>query len=211
MNQETTFKVWVVDDDQSIRWVLQKALANQQYDVGVYESGSAALSAFRRITPDEKPDLIMTDVWMPGLNGFDLLKQIKNEDPNLPVIVMTAFSDLETTAQAHQDGAFENLSKPFDIDEALNLVARACQSQTVSTVSSSGGINGDDWIGSLKVWAGSQLAAGKVDILKVASEEFERALLECALEKTRGRKQEAAKLLGWGRNTLTRKLKLLND
>ena len=210
MNQEITYKVWVVDDDQSIRWVLQKALTNQQYDVSVYESGSAALSAFRRSASEERPDLIMTDVWMPGLNGFDLLKQVKNEEPNLPVIVMTAFSDLETTAQAHQDGAFENLNKPFDIDEALELVARACQSNAMGAAGSQITVNGDNWIAGLKDWASSQLEAGKVDILKVASEEFERALLECALEKTRGRKQEAAKLLGWGRNTLTRKLKLLD-
>ena len=210
MNQEIIFKVWVVDDDQSIRWVLQKALTNQNYEVNVFESASAALSAFRRTSTDERPDLIMTDVWMPGLNGFDLLKQIKNEEPDLPVIVMTAFSDLETTAQAHQDGAFENLNKPFDIDEALELVARACQSHASGSSSSQMTITGDNWIAGLKDWASSQLAAGKVDILKVASEEFERALLECALEKTRGRKQEAAKLLGWGRNTLTRKLKLLN-
>ena len=210
MNQEITYKVWVVDDDQSIRWVLQRALTNQQYEVSVYESGSAALSAFRRSASEDRPDLIMTDVWMPGLNGFDLLKQVKNEEPNLPVIVMTAFSDLETTAQAHQDGAFENLNKPFDIDEALELVARACQSNTLGAEGSQVSVNGDNWIAGLKDWASSQLAAGKVDILKVASEEFERALLECALEKTRGRKQEAAKLLGWGRNTLTRKLKLLN-
>ncbi len=210
MNQENTYQVWVVDDDQSIRWVLQKALTNQHYDVNVFESGSAALSAFRRSASEDRPDLIMTDVWMPGLNGFDLLKQVKNEEPNLPVIVMTAFSDLETTAQAHQDGAFENLNKPFDIDEALELVARACQSNTMGIGGSQVTINGDNWIAGLKDWASSQLEAGKVDILKVASEEFERALLECALEKTRGRKQEAAKLLGWGRNTLTRKLKLLD-
>ncbi len=210
MNQEITYKVWVVDDDQSIRWVLQKALTNQQYEVSVYESGSAALSAFRRSVSEDRPDLIMTDVWMPGLNGFDLLKQVKNEEPNLPVIVMTAFSDLETTAQAHQDGAFENLNKPFDIDEALELVARACRSNAMGGAGSQITVNGDNWIAGLKDWASSQLEAGKVDILKVASEEFERALLECALEKTRGRKQEAAKLLGWGRNTLTRKLKLLD-
>ena len=125
MNQESTFNVWVVDDDQSIRWVLEKALSNNQYDVTCFESGSAALSAFRRASSELRPDLIMTDVWMPGLNGFDLLKQIKNADPALPVVVMTAFSDLETTAQAHQDGAFEHLNKPFDIDEALELVGKA--------------------------------------------------------------------------------------
>ena len=120
-------EVWIIDDDQSMRWVLEKTLSNNDYQVTAFESGSVALSNFKRITPDLRPDLIITDVRMPGINGFELLKQIKNISPLTPIIVMTAYTDLDTTVQAFQEGAFEYLPKPFDIDDALELVARACE------------------------------------------------------------------------------------
>ena len=139
------------------------------------------------------------------------MKQVKNISPQTPIIVMTAYTDLDTTKQAFHEGAFEYLPKPFDIDEATELVARACAqahehgSQASQPLLSEAG----DWQSPLRMWARQQLSQGETDILKNAARTFEKTLLECALEATRGRKQDAARLLGWGRNTLTRKLKEL--
>jgi DNA-binding NtrC family response regulator len=203
--------IWIIDDDQSIRWVLEKTLANNGYQVTAFESASVALTRFKRSANDQRPRLIITDVRMPGIDGFELLKQIKNISPQTPVIVMTAYSDLDSTMQGFQDGAFEFLSKPFDIDDALELVARACDPGFGVTAEYSEKLQqqSGDWESRLRFWARQQIAHGKTDILVSATRDFERALLESALEATNGRKQEAARLLGWGRNTLTRKLKEL--
>jgi DNA-binding NtrC family response regulator len=202
--------IWVIDDDQSMRWVLEKTLANNGYRVTAFESGSVALSNFKRAASDELPSLIITDVRMPGINGFELLKQVKNISPHTPIIVMTAYTDLDTTKQAFHEGAFEYLPKPFDIDDAIELVGRACAQADRGTgkaqqLPSEAG----DWQSPLRTWAKQQLSQGETDILKNAAKTFEKTLLDCALEATRGRKQDAARLLGWGRNTLTRKLKEL--
>ena len=208
--QNSQIPVWIIDDDQSMRWVLDKTLSNNGYQVSAFESGSVALANFKRTAPEERPSLIITDVRMPGINGFELLKQIKNISPQTPIIVMTAYTDLDTTLQAFHEGAFEYLPKPFDIDDALELVARACEpvaenNAETQRVSAEPG----DWQAPLRLWAKHQLAEGETEILKTAARTFEKTLLECALEATRGRKQDAARLLGWGRNTLTRKLKEL--
>jgi len=208
--QEPQTAIWIIDDDQSMRWVLEKTLSNNGYQVTAFESGSVALANFKRTLPQARPHLIITDVRMPGINGFELLKQIKNISPQTPIIVMTAYSDLDTTVQAFHEGAFEYLPKPFDIDDALELVARACEpvdednpeQQQTSSVA-------DDWQTPLRQWAQQQLSQGETEILKNAAKSFEKTLLDCALEATHGRKQDAARLLGWGRNTLTRKLKEL--
>ena len=203
--------IWIIDDDQSMRWVLEKTLSNNGYAVTAFESGSVALAQFKRATADQRPQLIITDVRMPGINGFELLKQIKYVSPHTPIIVMTAYSDLDTTVQAFHEGAFEYLPKPFDIDDALELVARACLPEPDDDAGAERGpfADGGDWQEALRRWARQQLEAGEVNILKKASKRFEKILLDCALEATRGRKQDAARLLGWGRNTLTRKLKEL--
>lgn len=209
--QSLQIPVWIIDDDQSMRWVLDKTLSNNGYRVSAFESGSVALASFKRTTPDERPALIITDVRMPGINGFELLKQIKHISPQTPIIVMTAYTDLDTTVQAFHEGAFEYLLKPFDIDDALKLVARAC----APVADNSSGVAQQapeigDWQGPLRLWAKQQLANGETEILKKGTKVFEKTLLDCALETTRGRKQDAARLLGWGRNTLTRKLRELN-
>ena len=223
-----TIPIWVIDDDQSIRWVLERSLANAGFDVSVFETASTALAKFKRADIESRPSLILTDFRMPGINGFELLKQIKYIDPDLPVIIMTAYSDLDTTIQAYQEGAFEYLAKPFDIDDAIALVTNAYQQQlrvreknndniTTSTISENddGQIRDNsntstistDWKTALQLWARQALANGKSSILTNSMAEFEKVLIDCALDATKGRKQEAAKLLGWGRNTLTRKLK----
>ena len=208
--QQAPTAVWIIDDDQSMRWVLEKTLSNNGYQVTAFESGSVALANFKRTQPRARPRLIITDVRMPGINGFELLKQIKNISPQTPIIVMTAYTDLDTTVQAFQEGAFEYLPKPFDIDDALELVARACEpieEDTPGQQRPSSEVG--DWQAPLRLWARQQLSQGETDILRNAAKAFEKTLLDCALEATHGRKQDAARLLGWGRNTLTRKLKEL--
>ncbi|MDH3759920.1 MAG: response regulator [Gammaproteobacteria bacterium] len=203
--------IWIIDDDQSMRWVLEKTLVNNGYQVTAFESGSVALASFKRVSMEGRPNLVITDVRMPGINGFELMKQIKNISPQTPIIVMTAYTDLDTTLQTFQEGAFEYLPKPFDIDDALELVARACeQSLEKGEIPSPAPIESGDWQGPLRLWAKQQLSRGETDILKNAARTFEKTLLDCALEATHGRKQDAARLLGWGRNTLTRKLKELS-
>ncbi len=113
--------VWVVDDDRSIRWVLEKALKQAMIDVKTFENGDSALRALDRQTPT----VIITDIRMPGMNGLQLLEHIHARDPHLPVIITTAHSDLDSAVSAYQGGAFEYLPKPFDVDEAVALTRRA--------------------------------------------------------------------------------------
>ena len=113
--------IWIIDDDASIRWVLEKALKQADIVVSSFESADAALDALNQSTPDA----IITDVRMPGTNGLDFLEHLGKEHPTIPVIIMTAHSDLDSAVSAYQGGAFEYLPKPFDIDEAVDLAQRA--------------------------------------------------------------------------------------
>jgi len=114
-------RVWLVDDDASIRWVLERALRNGGMSARAFEAAEGALEALRRDTPD----VLITDIRMPGASGLELLKRIRDARPALPVIVMTAHSDLGSAVSAYEGGAFEYLPKPFDIDQAVALVRRA--------------------------------------------------------------------------------------
>jgi two-component system nitrogen regulation response regulator GlnG len=114
--------IWVIDDDASIRWVLEKALQQAAMQVNCFETADDALDALKRATPDA----IITDIRMPGMNGLDFLKFLSEHHPTIPVIIMTAHSDLDSAVLSYQGGAFEYLPKPFDIDEAVNLAKRAC-------------------------------------------------------------------------------------
>jgi two-component system nitrogen regulation response regulator GlnG len=117
--------VWIVDDDASIRWVLERALKQAGMTPTAFEDADAALAALRR----GQPDVLVTDVRMPGRSGLELLDEIRTRRPKLPVIVMTAHSDLDSAVAAYQGGAFEYLPKPFDIDQAVELVRRAAAQQ----------------------------------------------------------------------------------
>ncbi|QGG81219.1 nitrogen regulation protein NR(I) [Litorivicinus lipolyticus] len=117
--------IWVVDDDRSIRFVLERALAQQGYQVRAFENGGELLRALN----DGTPALIMSDIRMPGIDGIELLGRIRNSQPELPVIIMTAHSDLDSAVNAYESGAFEYLPKPFDLDDAVALVERAMQAQ----------------------------------------------------------------------------------
>ena len=212
-NTDTKQEIWVIDDDQSMRWVLQKTLTNNGYQVNAFDSASVALTRFKRTALEQRPALILTDVRMPGINGFELLKQIKHISADIPVIIMTAYGDLDSTLRGFEEGAFEYLPKPFDIDYALELVARACALShgDVDWQAEAAPQAAGDWESGLRFWATQKIARGDKNILADASRIFEKTLLDCALQATHGRKQEAAKLLGWGRNTLTRKLKELGQ
>jgi two-component system nitrogen regulation response regulator GlnG len=118
--------VWLVDDDRAIRWVLEKALAREQIPFQSFSSASELMA--RLDLPDEEPpEALVTDVRMPGMSGLELLKEIKDRYPQLPVIIMTAYSDLDSAVAAFQGGAFEYLPKPFDVDQAVALIRRALQ------------------------------------------------------------------------------------
>ena len=113
--------IWIVDDDKSIRWVLEKALTREDLQVVCFDGSQKMLSRFNR----ETPDVIISDIRMPDMDGIALMNEIKSHAPHLPVIIMTAYSDLDRAVLAFQSGAFEFLSKPFDVDDVVNLVKRA--------------------------------------------------------------------------------------
>jgi len=114
-------QVWVTDDDRSIRWVLERALSQAGMTVTVFENGAEAMARLS----SEQPHVVVSDIRMPEMDGLSLLENISARHPQLPVIIMTAFSDLESTVSAYQGGAFDYLPKPFDVDEAVALVRRA--------------------------------------------------------------------------------------
>ncbi|MFW5451678.1 MAG: nitrogen regulation protein NR(I) [Methylophagaceae bacterium] len=114
-------KVWVVDDDRSIRWVLEKAMQAVGIAVQVFDNGNAVLDELKT----NQPDVLVSDIRMPGIDGLQLMADIKRITPNLPVIIMTAYSDLDSAVSVYEGGAFEYLPKPFDVDEAVELVQRA--------------------------------------------------------------------------------------
>ncbi len=113
-------RVWVVDDERSIRWVLERALSQEGLDVTCFEDGQSLLRSIDAMPPDA----IVSDIRMPGMDGLDLLEQIKLHHPNLPVIIMTAHSDLDSAVSSIQGGAFEYIPKPFEVDEAVAVVKR---------------------------------------------------------------------------------------
>ena len=115
--------VWIIDDDQSIRWVLQKALEQAGFSVRAFDSANGIGDTLERA----QPNAIVTDIRMPGVSGLDLLSLIQTKAPEIPVIVTTAYTDLDSAVASYRRGAFEYLPKPFDVDEAVNLVQRALE------------------------------------------------------------------------------------
>jgi two-component system, NtrC family, nitrogen regulation response regulator GlnG len=116
-------EVWIVDDDESIRWVLEKALQREHFNVRVFTAANQVLQALE----ESSPAVLVSDIRMPGTNGIELLSKIKAKNPGLPVIIMTAYSDLESAVSAFQSGAFEYLPKPFDLPAAVELIRRAVE------------------------------------------------------------------------------------
>lgn len=114
-------KIWIADDDEAIRIVLEEGLKSSGLDISTYANGESLIKALE----DDKPDLIISDIKMPGMHGYDLLKHIKNNYEKLPVIIMTAFTDMQAAIDAYGGGAFEYIPKPFDLEEAIAIVKKA--------------------------------------------------------------------------------------
>ena len=118
--------IWIIDDDKSIRWVFEKALARTDLEFKTFASVAEALNALER----EQPQVVVSDIRMPNGSGLDFLSEIKQKYPDIPVIIMTAYSDLESAVAAFQGGAFEYLAKPFDVDQAIDVIKRAVEEST---------------------------------------------------------------------------------
>ena len=121
--------IWIVDDDASMRWVLDKALTGAGWKTQVFENAGDVLTAIESV----QPDAIITDIRMPGASGLDLTRILVEKFPTLPVIVMTAHTDMDNALAAYREGAFEYLPKPFDLDDAVALVRRALEKQTAAS------------------------------------------------------------------------------
>ncbi|HEY0201427.1 MAG TPA: response regulator, partial [Burkholderiaceae bacterium] len=123
--------IWIVDDDQSIRFVLEKALLREELPTRSFTNPREVLTALTELGEDDPdnlgPQVLVSDIRMPGGSGLDLLEKVKQMHPGLPVIIMTAFSDLDSAVSAFQGGAFEYLPKPFDLPKAVELIRRAVE------------------------------------------------------------------------------------
>ena len=119
--------VWVIDDDRSIRWVFEKALTREGIPFKTFAQATEAMDA---LDATGAPQVLVSDIRMPGTSGLELLQNVKQRFPDLPVIIMTAYSDLESAVAAFQGGAFEYLPKPFDVDQAVELIRRALGEST---------------------------------------------------------------------------------
>lgn len=115
--------IWILDDDKSIRWVFEKALARTDLEFKTFPSVAEALNALNR----DQPQVVVSDIRMPNGSGLEFLAEIKQRYPDIPVIIMTAYSDLESAVAAFQGGAFEYLAKPFDVDQAIDVIKRAVE------------------------------------------------------------------------------------
>ena len=120
-------KVWVADDDESIRFVLEKGLIDAGFDVSVFEDGNEVINQLDL----DKPNVLLTDLRMPGRDGMDLLDTFRNEFSNIPVIMMTAHSDLDTTVDAFENGAWDYIAKPFDLNDAISKISKALEERKI--------------------------------------------------------------------------------
>jgi two-component system, NtrC family, nitrogen regulation response regulator GlnG len=127
--------IWIVDDDQSIRFVLEKALMRENLPTRSFTHPREVLQALNHLSPEDSPQVLVSDIRMPGGSGLDLLAQVKERMPGLPVIIMTAYSDLDSAVSAFQGGAFEYLPKPFDLTKAIELIRRALEESQREAVS----------------------------------------------------------------------------
>jgi two-component system nitrogen regulation response regulator GlnG len=135
--------IWIVDDDQSIRFVLEKALTREQFAVRTFANPREVMKAL----DDDAPQVLVSDIRMPGGSGIDLLAQVKQRHPGLPVIIMTAFSDLDSAVSAFQGGAFEYLPKPFDLNTAVDLIRRAVQESLREEVAETAPVQAPEMLG----------------------------------------------------------------
>jgi len=125
--------IWLIDDDDSIRWVLDKALSKAGFNTEIFSSADDALEHLQN--SNNRPEVIVTDIRMPGTSGLDLLEILRSEHPEIPVIIMTAHTDLDSAVASYDQGAFEYLPKPFDINDAIALVERAIEHARTQKIS----------------------------------------------------------------------------
>ncbi|HEV7915689.1 MAG TPA: sigma 54-interacting transcriptional regulator, partial [Albitalea sp.] len=135
--------IWIVDDDQSIRFVLEKALAREDFAVRSFTNPRDVLLAL----DDDAPQVLVSDIRMPGGSGIELLTKVKERHPGLPVIIMTAYSDLDSAVSAFQGGAFEYLPKPFDVPKAVELIRRAVDESMREEVHDTGSADMPEMLG----------------------------------------------------------------
>jgi two-component system nitrogen regulation response regulator GlnG len=136
-------EVWIVDDDQSIRWVLERALAKEGYQVRSFREARDVIAALEEGTPR----VLVSDIRMPGKSGIELLYQARQKRPGMPVIIMTAYSDLDSAVSAFQGGAFEYLPKPFDLSQAMELIRRAVGERKDVPAAPEAELDGQDMLG----------------------------------------------------------------
>ncbi|MFT5425365.1 MAG: two-component system nitrogen regulation response regulator GlnG [Gammaproteobacteria bacterium] len=129
---ENSRNIWIVDDDKSIRWVLEKAFTKADFSPRCFEDPTQVLAELE----NEHPDVIISDIRMQKMDGISLLEKLKERVPDIPVIIMTAYSDLDRAVSAFREGAFEYLSKPFDVDEIVGLVERALREKQQGLIES---------------------------------------------------------------------------
>ena len=134
--------IWIVDDDQSIRFVLEKGLAREDFAVGSFTNPRDVLNAL----DDDAPQVLVSDIRMPGGSGIELLSKVKERHPGLPVIIMTAYSDLDSAVSAFQGGAFEYLPKPFDLPKAVELIRRAVDESMREEVREAGSVEAPEML-----------------------------------------------------------------
>ena len=139
--------IWIVDDDQSIRFVLERALLREDMPTRSFSSPREVLQALESGDVEQQPQVLVSDIRMPGGSGLDLLTRIKTLMPGLPVIIMTAFSDLDSAVSAFQGGAFEYLPKPFDLPKAVELIRRAVEESQHEQVGTIGAAAAPEMLG----------------------------------------------------------------
>ena len=186
-------EIWIVDDDKSIRWVLERALDKEQLPTVCFENARDLLQRLERDTPG----LIISDIRMPGLDGLALLEEIKLKTPEVPVIIMTAFPDLDRVVSSFQGGAYEYLPKPFDIEELLSLVKRAIRRHTAGqeAVAKAQDISADEIIGAAAAMqevfrAIGRLSASNLTVLVTGESGVGKELVAQALHRHSPRAQQ---------------------
>ena len=187
-----TNTLWIVDDDQSIRWVLEKALDKAGMAVRSFADADSALNALKQT----EPDALITDIRMPGMDGLALLERLRTLHPALPVIVITAHSDLDSAVSAYQGGAFEYLPKPFDIEDVVSLARRACESRHEQISGGAAPILHEGMLGESRAMQEvfrviGRLSHSNINVLVTGESGTGKELVACALHEHSPRAQQA--------------------
>jgi two-component system nitrogen regulation response regulator GlnG len=180
--------IWIVDDDQSIRFVLEKALLRESLPTRSFNNARDVLAALEAATEDNSPQVLVSDIRMPGGSGLDLLGKVKERFPALPVIIMTAYSDLDSAVSAFQGGAFEYLPKPFDLPKAVELIRRAVEESQREEVSEVSMADTPEMLGQAPAMqdvfrAIGRLSQSNVTVMITGESGSGKELVACALHK----------------------------